>query len=401
MLKKFVKKFFVKDSFAYKIVANIYFLSLIVRDFLKRIIYAPFLLLKIDENKVVISNYSGRGYGDNGKSLAKLLKKDFKIVWPVVDIDDSSIPADFCKVKFGSKAYYRELSTAVGWIDNVRKSEHPFKRKNQFYIQTWHGSISLKKIEKDAEKKLNIYYLHKAKKDSRMADLMVSNGHFSSEMYRRAFWYDKEIIEAGSPRCDVLFNQDQKKVIKDRVYKFFDLKAKDKILLYAPTFRNNLDLSVYDIDFNQLLKLEKFKDYKVLLRHHPNIADKFSGQKDDDNIYNASAYADMYELLSVADILITDYSSTMFEFAYQKKPVFLYTKDLLAYKQERDVYFDLKDLPFPYAKDNKELVQIIKNFDLVKYQAELNTFYKDLGVIEDGKASLRVYQYILDNFLNT
>ena len=210
---------------------------------------------KVKDNKIVISSYFGRGYGGNSKYIVSSLFQqnvNYDIVWLVQDTKEE-MPIGIRTVKYNSiKAIY-ELVTARLWIDNARKAEYVRKRKKQFYIQTWHGCLALKKIEKDAEKALPKYYIKSAIQDSKMANLMVSNSKFCTNLYKNSFWYNGKIIECGSPRNDIIVNYDEKskKVIKGK----FNIDNNIKVVLYAPTFRKNKNLDIYDVNYKKLTEV--------------------------------------------------------------------------------------------------------------------------------------------------
>lgn len=359
-----------------------------------------FTLLPVKNKKIVICNFYGKGYGDNGKYIAEeIMRKDldYDIVWLLKkdSYDASKFPYTVRKVKYGSIRGLYELATAKVWIDNCRKSFHPPKRKKQFYIQTWHGSIPLEKVEKDVENKLSPGYVDSAKHDSKIADVFLSNSKFCTEIYRKSFWYNGRVLEIGSPRCDVFFRENNDADIKVR--DLYNIKSDAKIAIYAPTFRADGNLEVYNIDFKKLIEVleNKFGDeWIVLIRLHPNISNKADLITYSERLINATNYNDMYELLSISDMLITDYSSTMFEFSLNYKPVFLYCSDIAEYRKDRDLYFDLEKLPYKIAEDNTQLIQSIKDFDEEEYRNKVHLFYKELGIQELGNASVEVVKLI-------
>src|SRR5699024_3524691 len=124
------------------------------------------------------------------------------------------------------------------------------KRKGQYYVQTWHSSLRLKQIEQDAENNLPPQYLNMAKKDSNKCDLLLSGCQFSTAIFKRAFWYDREIFEKGTPRNDVLFKNDNKK--REEVMQRLKISPHSKVLLYAPTFRENNQVDIYNLNFSRI-----------------------------------------------------------------------------------------------------------------------------------------------------
>ena len=210
---------------------------------------------------------------------------------------------------------------------------------------------------------------------------------------------EREIMEAGSPRNDILFNTGKYiEYIRKKIRDYFNITEQTNILIYAPTFRADCGVDVFKINYNNLIEVLEEKlggEWCILVRLHPNISNKADFIKYDSKIINATNYDDMYELLAASDILITDYSSTMFEFSLTYKPVFLYAPDIQSYKYERNFYFDIFALPFPLAETEEQLYKEIENFDTEKYSVRLKNFFDQLGVIEDGKASKRVVEKLL------
>lgn len=355
--------------------------------------------LPVKKNKIVASSYYGRGYSDSPKAIVQNLidrNTDADIVWLLKNGEDKSeLPDKVRACDDNSIKKILELSTAAVWIDNCRKGAW-FKKKNQLYIQTWHG-FALKRIERDVADKLGEHYDEYAMRDSRQCDVIISNSSHMTDIYKKSFWYDGEILQVGSPRNDVLFENHPE--ITKKVRTFFGVPEDKKILLYAPTFRADKGLSVYNMDYMSVLGAmgERFSgDWVLLLRLHPNImsqADKI--ETDGKTIINATAYSDMQELLYTADAVITDYSSLMFDFCLSKKPCFMYAPDIEDYKSDRNFYISFDELPFPVAVDNAEMQTAVKNFDAEKYASDLQNFFVKFGFTEDGSASEKTADIII------
>lgn len=367
-----------------------------VRNYIFLFIMYVIRVFPIDNRKIVISNFNGRGYGDNPKYVCEALSyKNKKLVWLVKQYD-GNIPNYVVQVRYESIKSLYHLATAKIWLDNSRKEIYVRKRKQQIYIQMWHGSIALKKIEKDAIDILNNKYIKKAINDSKMINLMISNSNFSDILFSRAFWYTGEILKSGSPRNDILFNCDDE-IIKKRFCEKYKVNYECNFIIYAPTFRDNLSLEYYKIDKKELIEAfeKKYKrKFCLLLKLHPNLKGILEFEySNESNIIDVSDYTDIYELMKISDYLITDYSSVMFEFPINsKKPVFIFATDLESYN--RGFYFDLNELPFPVATNSKQLINNIKVFNEEIYYEKLDCFYKKLEIFEDGRASQRIVDYI-------
>lgn len=388
---------------------TLYSLSLITINLLLSlrfgICYMLLRLLPLRKNKIVISSYHGKGFGDNGKYLVNALlgqSAEYDLVWSVKQnlLNNTGLPAQVRPVEYGSLREIYELATAKIWIDNMRKPFFMCKRKTQFYIQTWHGSIGVKMIEKDAEDSLPGIYIKTAKADSRMTDLCIANGKHINNLYKNSFWYSGEVLMSGCPRNDIFFEQSAQ--IKTKVFEHFDLHADTQIVLYAPTFRQDRSHEAWDIDFDACISALTHRwggDWTVLMRLHPNRASQPLGISCQ-SVVNASLYADMQELLAASDVLITDYSSSIFEFSLQQKPAFLFTPDITDYLNERGFYFDLSQLPFPQSTSNEQLIEQISDFDTYRYRSELLKFFAQQEVCDDGNASKRVVERINSEIAN-
>ena len=346
---------------------------------------------------MVLSSFGGKGFGDNPKAIAlELLKADpsLDLVW-LTRNPDLELPQGIRPCRFGTPQAVRELSTAKVWVDNSRGGAH-YKKKGQFYLQTWHG-FALKCIEASA-KNLPQHYVQQAKADSQRIDLLISNSDFMTELYRRDFWYDGQIAAFGSPRNDVFFHPTD---AGDQVRDFFGLSADTKLLLYAPTFRDDGSVEAYGLDAEGALNACEVRfggKWSALLRLHPNAAALSEGlfAYDGQRLIDATAYPDMAELLQAADLLITDYSSSMFDYALSGKPCIRFATDLEEYQKGRDFYFPLDCLPFPLAQSNEELISLLQTLKLQDCQRKWQEFALRQGFCEDGKASQRCVQWILE-----
>jgi CDP-glycerol glycerophosphotransferase len=261
----------------------------------------------------------------------------------------------------------------------------------------WHGGIPLKQIEKDVEDRLGFSYTRKAKADSKACDLMITGSRFQANLIREKFWYDGEILESGIPRYDIFFNRKAHEAIKEKVYRHYNIPIGNRLVLYAPTFRRNHSLEPYNIDWKTAIPLfETMFDDKVtvLLRLHPNMLKvDTSPLLNAPGVTDATRYHDMQELLCVCDLLITDYSSTMFDIAMIGKPCLLYATDVDEY--DRGYYFRFDSLPFPLAKDMSELTHVISTFNYDEYHSKVREFLeKTVEMFEDGHASERIAEWM-------
>ena len=380
-----------------------------VMNFLREMIWRSSKFIKVNNNKIVVSCYKGRGYCDNPKYIIEqVLKKDdkVKVVWLVKDKKEAeSLPERVvpCYINHLSAIYH--YITALIWIDNTRK-DIPFRKKDsQFYMQTWHGGGALKKVEKDAEEQLSDVYIEWAKKDSSATDLFIAEGGFYSESYRNAFWYNGVIAEIGLPRYELILEKCHDVVLRKKVHDYFGIGIEQKVVLYAPTFRKGYGFESYNIDHLRLIKTceKKFGGEFVSFVHlHPNVANKFEElEYDNKKIFNATYYPDMQELIAVADVMISDYSSAIVDFSLSRKPAFRYATDAFSYQNERGGYFDMRTgYPFPISTNNDELEACISDFNEKEYLLELDAYYDKIGININKESSSLCAEMLLDYMKN-
>ena len=373
----------------------------IFNDFLS-LFYRLFYIFPIKSNKIVISNISGRGYGESPKYIAEELLKNkdkYDLVWLInsENIDSSEIPSEIRIVKTGTIQSLYELATAKFWIDNTWKQPYVRKRRGQYFIQTWHG-YGPKKTIKNPEKEPRLY-IESLKRCSKMTDLFtIPNEHFK-DLCHSDFWYYGDILESGFPRNDIFFSNNLVE-IREKVYSRLNILREKRVLLFAPTYRQNLNTRFIDmIDIEGCLSALNARyggEWVFLLRLHPLMKDIIPKrvQEESDCILDASSYMDMQELLYVSDILITDYSACMFDFIHTRKPCILYHPDIEEYKDTRGFCIQPDQLPFPRTNSNKELIDCITTFDSTIFEKMLEDWFEKNKTYDTGHASKYVVDWI-------
>ena len=371
-----------------------------VKSCIKRILY----LLPVQKNKIVFVNYDFKGYGDNPKYIAEEIVRQsmpYRMVWIVND--DAFVPSNIKKVFLRGVKWYYELSSAGIIVTNRKGHLIPWwykKKDKQFLLQTWHGDFPLKYIEKETESTLSESYVKSSMADSAVTNAILSGSKQFTKILRDSFWLPEqcEILEFGLPRNDVYFKGEE---LRNKLRCQYGFSSEDRILLYAPTFRDNDDVSCYNLDFEKLRSVLQEKDqegWKVIVRLHPNISTKAGIFHYNENILNGTSYSDQQELCMISDCLITDYSSIMADFMLMRKPVFLYTPDLEAYSNHstgrglRELYYKL---PFSLNRTQDELESCMASFDRQKFGEELTTFMQEhYSTFDDGHASERVVNHL-------
>lgn len=363
----------------------------------------------IHTNRVLCWSYGGKKYSCNPYYITKYLLEmhpgEFDIYWYFESsVDISSLPKSVKIVRKWTWKYLWIVNTSKFLITNSRISLFDncwVKKKGQKYIMTWHSSMGIKRIEKDAEQDLNKGYIRNAKYDSKICDLILSGCRFRTNVIKRAFWYNGEILEQGTPRNDMLFNDKNSTYkLRNDIYEKYFVPKEKYVILYAPTFRKDLAIDHYRLSWKDIvesLELKFKKKYVVFLRLHPNMLNSnidISCLMNYPDMRDVTLYHDMQELLAISDILITDYSSSIFDFSLLLRPCFIYASDYESY--DRGTYLQMDRLPYPFAMNERDLIDNIRQFSMDKYISSLRNFQNNIiGSYEKGVACESFYKWMI------
>ena len=310
---------------------------------------------KVEDKTIIFCCFNGKSYSCSPKAIYEYMSnnktyEDYKFVWSFKNPEkykELENNNNTIVIKHNSKTYQKYLAKAKYWIFNYKIPDYIYPKKNQVFVQCWHGT-PLKRLGCDLIHFDNVLNTMKGIKkrykiEASKFTYFLSPSKFASEKFISA-WNLKEIgkeniiIEEGYPRNDFLFNftEEDKQKIKQ---KLGIEKDERKIILYAPTYRSNQHQTgvgyVYkeEVDFERLQK-EIGQDYIILFRPHYFIANVFDFEKYKGFVYNVSDIDDINELYIITDLLITDYSSVFFDFANLKRPMIFYMYDLAHYRDE-------------------------------------------------------------------
>lgn len=354
--------------------------------------------LPVQQNWVLFESHMGKQYSDSPKYIYEELlegNKKFKYIWSFQNPDIVEVPGSATKVKRNSLKHFYYLNRAKYWIDNQGMANLAEKKEGQVYIQTWHGT-PLKRMGYDQKTLPSTRELENLKKQTDAWDYLISPNPYTSKILKRGFRYAGEVLETGYPRNDILIQQPV--AIKQKAQMELGIPSDKRVILFAPTFRDWDPNSFQKVlDEVQLLSKEIDEGSVILLRLHYLLSDKISQFELPANIVNASTYQDIQELYLLADILITDYSSVMFDYALLKRPIILYCYDLEEYTTRRGMYFNFTEkAPGPVCKTIDEVMYFLNIPDKLKeYDESLNRFVEEFGSLADGKASSKVIEKIL------
>jgi len=365
--------------------------------------YLLSIFTPVQKDKVLFTTFQG-DYTCNPKYITEELlrtRNDVKIVWAVRKtalLQPELFPPEVKLVERATYDFYREWASAKVLVVNSVDVfiRYMPKKRSQFLLQTWHGSLGIKRFGKDNQWTL----LSAAEKMAKKTDAIISNSVFENNVYKDTFWDKVPIWEYGHPRNDILIsvqnNPELAEKLQNNVRQFFQLDSDTKIALYAPTFRNMLNVKVYNLEAEGVLNALQGRfggNWVLLVRLHPTARKKAKKvnliSKHIDGVLNATPYPDMQELIIVSDFLITDYSSCIYDYVLSKRPGMIFATDIRRYNNERGFYYPLESTPFPIATNNEELIREIEGFDLASYEKKVETFLKEKGCFEDGCASKR------------
>ncbi|MBT2449530.1 bifunctional glycosyltransferase family 2 protein/CDP-glycerol:glycerophosphate glycerophosphotransferase [Streptomyces sp. ISL-43] len=360
------------------------------------------------KNIVVYDTFRGHGAGDSPRAIhEELVRRGEKLdhVWLVRD-GRAEVPATARAVQYDSLESWDVLARARYYVVNDSVPLAFRRRPGQTVVQTWHGT-PLKQIGHDF---MHDYYtspevLEALEHDSAQWSLLASPGSYATPVLKRALGYDGEVIESGSPRTDALLRPDPERIAEIRSR--LGLPEGKKVVLYMPTWRENrlgwtvasgyrLDLRI-DLDAT---RRELGEDHVLLVRGHHKVTEQVREGVRDGFVKDVSRWPDPTDLLLVADVLISDYSSAIFDFVHTDRPILLFTYDLEHYRDTlRGFTFDLeKKAPGPLLRDSASLIEAVRNADAVgaEYARARTAFREEFCDLDDGHAAERVVDRMLD-----
>lgn len=366
-----------------------------------------------NKNIIFFESSNGRNYTGNPRYvyeeiLSQGLDDEITCVWSLVHTS-TKIPGNPKKVKrsFFKFLYYSLRSGA--WVIDSRHLYYLRKNKNTKYIQTWHGTplkklaLDMDYIDMSGNKDIEAY--HKEFTDNtKLWQYLISQNEYSSKIFRRAFDFKGEMLEIGYPRNDILTNKNNEEDI-DEIKTRLNIPKNKKIILYAPTWRDNeyYQKGEYkfatEMDFDRMYK-ELGDEYALIVKFHYLVKENIDWSKYNNFVIECDADWDIQELYLISDMMITDYSSVMFDYSILKRPMIFFTYDLDDYKNNlRDFYFDMvEEVPGPICKTNDEMIDFIKNYTEESYKSEYGEKYKKwsekFNPFDDGNASKKIIELI-------
>jgi CDP-glycerol glycerophosphotransferase len=351
---------------------------------------------------VVWHSFEGR-YSDSSRILFERWRQQRPFddhVWLAEQRHLPTFPPDVRTLPIYGPDSVRALERADVVVANTHTDVDWRKRPGTFYVQTWHGT-PLKRIHHDALWS-PAGRLDRLQRDVDRWDLLLSPNAASTPRLRLAFHYEGEVLETGYPRNDPLSSPDRDER-RRRTRADYGIADDTVALLYLPTWRDDVVFAdgapiALELDPDVLLK-ELGPGHCLLVRGHPLVGDRLQ-TPDGDDVHDVSDHSDLADLYLVADLLVTDYSSAMFDFAVTGKPVVFFVYDLEEFgARTRGFYFSLADeAPGPLVRTQDELVAVVQDLPAVsaEYSDAYRAFQRRYCALEDGQATQRVLDAIFD-----
>lgn len=382
-----------------------------------RILYKlTYRFVSINDKLVIFISFHGRGYSDNPRAIYEQMKKDerfkeYRFIWFIKNHKKKNIKIEGAEIKeYFSLSYFYYMSKAKYWIINCKMPSYIAKKRNQIYLQTWHGT-PLKRLGHDIIAPEDATFYRSGVSFEQMTksydidveryNYMISPNAFCTEVFQTSFRINRErLIETGYPRNDFITNANQDDIRNLKLK--YNLPLDKKIVLYAPTWRDNSYVASgytfeLEADFHQWKEMLG-DDYIVVFKPHYLIINKYENDESLNGfLYSMKAEAEINELYVISDILVTDYSSVFFDYAVLNRPIYFYMYDLEQYKGElRGFYLDIySELPGKIYENESQLLKDIKN-GVYDYSI-LESFNQRFNNWQTGDCAQKVIDIVFKN----
>lgn len=367
-------------------------------------------LIPVDKKMIIFQSSNGRNYTGNPRYIYEEmvrqgLDQEYECIWFFFDTS-IKVSGNCKKVRNNYLSYFWYLMRAGIWVFDSRQLSYMKKKKNVTYIQTWHGT-PLKKLALDMDRmdmggSTDIENYHQQfRKTCKDWDYLVSQNKFSTEIFKSCFDFkDRPILQIGYPRNDILINDNVPEKIREYKEKL-GLPLDKKIILYAPTWRDNEYSERGKYKFASKLDFDKAKEalsdeYVFIVKYHYLVSDQIDWTPYQGFVYTFDETKDIAWLYLVSDMLITDYSSVMFDYSLLERPMLFFAYDLEDYKENlRGFYFDfVNDVPGPISKDTDQLINDIKEYDANNWKEKYKIYHNKFNSVDDGHASQKIIDVI-------
>ncbi len=359
------------------------------------------LFIKTDEKLILFGSFGGKSFNDSPRAIYQSMLsdprfRDYHFVWAF------SNPAQFRlkhakTIKNDTFSYFVTCMKARCWITNSSLERGlGIRGKHTYFVDTWHGT-PLKKMGSDITSNEQVF----SSKNSWNMDLFTTQCAYESRIFTRAFHLKEGICQVvGLPRNDELAHADEasRRYCRGKL----GLKDEQKVILYAPTFRDYVKNNSLQKVFAPPVDFANWRavlgdDTVVLVRaHYESVAEIDRNSK---GIIDVSDWPSINELMIASDLLISDYSSVLFDYSIMERPMISFAYDYEEYEKERGMYFDIRK-KIDWAENEADLLSwIISMRDEERYTAAiaLTRAFREEFVESAGTATDRVLDIIYEN----
>ena len=355
-------------------------------------------LLPIKRNKVILASNRSPVLEGNFKNInAELSKhKEFKMILYLQNNKK--------KKSYLAKQYFDFATAKYIILDDYYRQLYGYKFKAKAEIvQVWHACGAFKKFGFSSLGQGDSNSIKFEKNAHSHYTKVITSSENIDKHYAEAFNIDEDkVYNLGVPRTDNLLNSEYKEYMRLKLEAEYPSIVGKKIITYAPTFRGRPSERKNfkcELDYTKIVDMLD-DDYVVILKLHPAVNENsvYIPEEYKDKVLNLTRYNDINDLLIITDVLISDYSSVIFEYALLEKPMIFFAYDLESYVDERNFYYNYEDfVPGPIVKTNDEIINLIKgdNFDLDKVRTFRNEFFEDI----DGKSTERLVEFLIKGSL--
>lgn len=376
----------------------------ILVSYVMRAIQIALFWLPVKKNRVMVYIHDRKGFTCNVKYVVQKLKELYgdklEILWVTMHPETcQEVEALGVKVlKSNTAVQMRKYFRTRFFITNDAFPSWALHRWNQKWMNTWHGAMNYKHIGYDYLAPMSPLAAKIFKIKNRQPDYFLSGSEFFTKDTAASFRLSEKVfVPCGLPRNDAFFADQEATVRKVREY--YGLDEDKRLAIFAPTFRRGMKSDTFGMDFEQVraaLSRRFGGEWVILFRNHNFVKgkQKFGGAID------VSAYHDMQELMCASDVLISDYSSCLYDFCMTGRPSFVYATDLDNYMHnDRSFAYPFEKWPYPVARSNAELVKQIEGFDEAVFAQKVAAHLKDAGAYDNGTASEQVASIIAKHCL--
>lgn len=373
----------------------------LLHSYIARMVQGLLFWLPVKKNRIMVYVHDRKGFTCNPKYIVmELLEKygdRLEIIWVTMhpetcgEIENMGVKV----VKSDSKEQFRLYLRTHMFISNDAFPAWALNRIGQKWMNTWHAGMNYKNIGYDYLAPMNFIASKLYKIKNRQPDIYLSGSEFFTKDTSKSFRLnDKIFVNTGLPRNDIFFKKQDS--INDKVRNKYHIPKDTHLVIFAPTFRREMKSETYGMDFMEVCNALRKRfggEWILLFRNHNFIKGK---QKHQDCI-DVSDYHDMQELMYVSDVLISDYSSCLYDFCMTKRPAFVYANDFDNYrKNDRSFAFPFEKWPYPIAVSNDELVECITNFNEIEFKKNIDRHLQEAGAYDQGTASEEVAKIIVN-----